>query len=67
MWDFILPNEEQQEALHVSTRSKNTTKATHPSQQQKNLITTKHKTVSKKVYFKGYTNKSRYFRYSIYI
>ena len=34
MWDFILPNEEQHEALPMSTRSKNATEATQPNQQQ---------------------------------
>ena len=48
MWDFILPNEEQQEALPVSTSSKNTSEATQPNQKQKYSMPTKDKTVSKK-------------------
>ena len=47
MWDFILPNEEQQEALPVSTRRKKTTEATQPNQQQNNSMPAKYKTVSK--------------------
>ena len=47
MWDFILPNEEQQEALHVSKRRKKTTKDMQPNQQQNNSMPAKDKTVSK--------------------
>ena len=48
MWDFILPNEEQLEALPMSTRSKKTTEATQPNQQQKISTPAKDKSVRKK-------------------
>ena len=48
MWDFILPNEEQQEALHVSERRKNTTEAMQPNQKYKDSTPAKDKTISKK-------------------
>ena len=49
MWDFILPNEEQQEDFPVTTRSKGPTEVSQPSQKKKkSMPSSKDKSINKK-------------------